>query len=330
MRRSDFKHFTIGIIGFFVVYLIFRHYVFDDKTPRSAHTYRKRPLHNDSNIALVVEAALQIQERPVLITLVNDGYVNLVKSWICNTKHMGFHKQVIMIVTSPQGTDEIKKLSPDVTVVALNVDQSMNGHQEYSHVGYLKIMVLRTQIQLALLQNDIEVYSFECDSVFLANPLHRLRAHSGEHDIVFISNYQRPKAINGGFLYLFPTPATKATFEQLNRMMFKLYSKIRNQPSDKFVPTFENDQVYLSNLVLEKYAGLKSTILPFSIFPDGKWYDISEEERKLTFPYLIHNNWIKGNKAKEGRAKMWRHWFLKDDGSCDFDLAKEVTKKIIY
>ncbi|VDI28553.1 uncharacterized protein [Mytilus edulis] len=324
MKRSDFKHFTIGIIAFLVVYLIFRHYIFDNKT------YRKRPLHNDSNIDLVLEAALQIKDRPVMITIVNDGYINLVKSWICNTKHMGFHQQVIIIVTSPQGIDEIKKISPDVTVVALDVDQSMNGHQEYSHVGYLKIMVLRTQIQLALLHNDIEVYSFECDSVFFANPLPKLRAHSGEHDIVFISNYQRPKSINGGFLYLFPTPAAKATFEQLNRMMLKLFSNIRNQPSDKLIPTHENDQVYLSTLVAEKYAGLKSTILPFSIFSDGKWYDISEEDRKLTYPFLIHNNWIKGNIAKEGRAKKWKHWFLKDDGSCDFDWAKEVTKTIIY
>lgn len=51
-------------------------------------------LHNDSNIALVLEAALAMKERQVLVTVVNDGYYDMVYSWICHTKHMGFHKQV--------------------------------------------------------------------------------------------------------------------------------------------------------------------------------------------------------------------------------------------
>ena len=57
-------------------------------------SYTKRKLHNDSNIALILEEALKIKERPVLITIVNDGYNDMVYSWLCNTKHMGFHKQV--------------------------------------------------------------------------------------------------------------------------------------------------------------------------------------------------------------------------------------------
>ncbi|XP_052057690.1 uncharacterized protein LOC127698327 [Mytilus californianus] len=324
MRKTNFKRFIIYFITILMLFYFIRYFVLDFQS--ELKTNRRTVLNNDSNVALVLKATLQINDRPVLITLVNDGYLNMVESWVCNTKHMGFHKQVIMITTSANATEKIKALSPHITVVVLNVDKSMNEHQVYSHVGYVKIMILRTQIQLALLQNDIELYSFECDSVFLANPLPTLRGHSEKHDIVFISNYKSPKAINGGFLYLFPTPATKATFEQLNRMMLKLSEKIKFEPSNKTIPTYENDQVYLSKLVLEKYAGLKSIILPFSVFPDGKWYEISEQNRKLTKPYLIHNNWIMGNKAKEERARKWGHWFLKEDGACDVDAVKKIIK----
>lgn len=230
--------------------------------------------------------------------------------------------QVIFIVTSHEGTAKMKELSPDIHVVVIDVEESMKGHQEYSHVGYVKIMALRTLIQNSLLQNNIEVYSFECDSVFMKNPLPILRANSGMYDIVFISNYQRPKAINGGFIYMFPTLATKDAFTELNRKMQELYKEIRNEPSDKKVPTYENDQVYLSNLRNENYAGLKSTVIPFNIFPDGKWYDIPEEERKQTDPVLIHNNWIIGNQAKMDRLKKWGHWFLTENKSCDMENIK--------
>ena len=59
-------------------------------------TTRSITKHDDSNIALILEEALKLKERPVLITIVNDGYNDMVYSWICNTKHMGFHKQVRM------------------------------------------------------------------------------------------------------------------------------------------------------------------------------------------------------------------------------------------
>ena len=234
--------------------------------------------------------------------------------------------QVLIVTTQPEATEKIKALSPDISAVVIDIDQSMNGNQEYSHVGYVKLMILRTQMQLALVERNIEMYAFECDSVFLKNPIPLLHEQGNNVDIVFISNYKRPKAVNGGFLYLFPHNATKATFAQLNKMMLHLAYKIKDMERNKSVPTSENDQVYLSKLHSQHYAGLRSKTMPFSEFADGKWYEITEAERKLTDPYLIHNNWIIGIDKKETRAKQWGHWFLKEDGTCDFDQVKKVVK----
>lgn len=221
----------------------------------------------------------------------------------------------------------MKELSPNINAVVLDIDRSMKGHQSFSHVGYLKIMALRTSIQSALLQNKIEIYSFECDSVFFQNPIPVLRNYSGIYDIIFISNYQLKNTINGGFLYLFPTLPTIQTFKELNRMMQALYQKIKDIPSQKFVKDSENDQTYLSKLNNERYAGLKSVTIRFRFFPDGKWYDISEGERRQTNPILIHNNWIVGNQAKINRSKMWGHWFLKKDRTCNLNYIKRFFFK---
>lgn len=222
------------------------------------------------------------------------------------------------------------ELSPDIHVVVIDVEESMHGHQEYSHVGYLKIMVLRTAIQYALLQNNIEMFAFECDAVFFKNPIPVMEFNSGMYDVLFTSNYKNPKAVNGGFIYMFPTTATKETFKQLNRQMQALYKQIKTYPSDRRMPTSHNDQEYLSKLVREKCANLKSAVFPFETFPDGNWYELTKEERWKTDPVIIHNNWIRGNQEKIDRLKKWGHWFLKSDKSCNIDNIKRFISNTLH
>lgn len=75
-----------------MLFYFIRYFVLDFQS--ESKTNRRAVLNNDSNVALVLQAALQINDHPVLITLVNDGYLDMVQSWVCNTKLMGFHKQV--------------------------------------------------------------------------------------------------------------------------------------------------------------------------------------------------------------------------------------------
>jgi hypothetical protein len=61
---------------------------------------------------------------------------------------------------------------------------------------------------------------------------------------------------------------------------------------DLIVPERENDQVYLSKLVREEYAGLKHFVLPYSYFTDGVWYTMTKEKKLTLDPFVIHNDYF--------------------------------------
>jgi len=123
----------------------------------------------------------------------------------------------------------------------------------------------------ALLQNGIETYLFECDFLWIKNPFEILNSHRFKYDMVFIGNSKLPNTINGRFMYMFPTNKTTAVLSELNNMMQNLGETIKNHRIWKLQSPFENDQLYLSNLVNDRFAGINTIVLPLTIFEDGKW-----------------------------------------------------------
>ena len=75
------------------------------------------------------------------------------------------------------------------------------------------------------------------------------------------------------------TNATKQVLYKLVEQMVNLAIHIQGLSNKDEVPGKENDQVYLSKLVREEYAGLKYFALPYSYFPDGVWYTMSKEKK---------------------------------------------------
>lgn len=58
-----------------------------------------KPTFNSSmpfgqEIADVLNVARQMNAKPLLVTLINGAYLQFALSWLCNTEHMGIHKQV--------------------------------------------------------------------------------------------------------------------------------------------------------------------------------------------------------------------------------------------
>ncbi|XP_063409108.1 uncharacterized protein LOC134692580 [Mytilus trossulus] len=45
---------------------------------------------------VILKTAKSISSKPVLVTLINDGFMQLVCNWLCNTKHMGIHRQFLL------------------------------------------------------------------------------------------------------------------------------------------------------------------------------------------------------------------------------------------
>lgn len=230
-----------------------------------------------------------------------------------------------MITTDIDSKTKVNSLWPDIKIVVISVDKSMHGAQKYSHAGYVRLVIRRTQILMALLENDIETFMFEVDCLWIRNSVPLLHSHAGQYDIVFNGVSNRGQTINGGFLYLFPTQPTKDVFVELNKMLLRLDLKLQKLPPGKPISEGENDQVYLSKLVFKKFAGIKIKIFSMAEFGDGKWYSLSQKVKNKSNPYLINFNWIIGNSNKIARAKKWGHWFIKEDNSCDTEQVSKIV-----
>ncbi|XP_060081120.1 uncharacterized protein LOC132560473 [Ylistrum balloti] len=283
----------------------------------------------DSGILSVVKMAKSMYTKTndtVLVTLINDAYMSFTYSWLCNTKHMGIHKQVLFITTDNVSRDKLNKDWPEVSAVALS-GLSLSGDQVYSHAGYVRLMVRRSEALLAILNNNIEIFLFEVDCLWIRNPMPRLKKTAEQFDILVTPVSERPGIIAGGFIFMRPTNAMKVTWQALTDKLYNLDSRLKKLPPNQVISEGENDQQFLSALIMSKYKGIKYKMLALEVYPDGKWYSYPESKRNKLDPDIINNNWALGNKAKIDRAKKWHHWFVKEDNvSCDMDKVKNVVK----
>lgn len=235
-----------------------------------------------------------------------------------------FYLQILIIATTEEAKRKLVKFAPEITVIVTQAANYLEKDLDYSHVGYLRLLMLRTDILTTLVENNIELLLFEFDFLWLKNPLPLFQSYTGKYDMLFTATYRHTEtrpALCGGFFYMFPTSTTSKILKQLNKMMKKLEKEIKTWRPEQTVSEGKNDQVYLTALYTKKFAGLKGIVLPYEDFPDGKWYQL--KEAKSWKPYIIHNNWIIGNKKKLQRAKTYGFWFLSDKYTCDYGKVEQ-------
>ncbi|XP_041349561.1 UDP-D-xylose:L-fucose alpha-1,3-D-xylosyltransferase 3-like [Gigantopelta aegis] len=266
----------------------------------------------------IINFAKQINARglPVLLALVNKAYLPFVYSWLCNTMYMGIHRQVLFITTDSYSEKKITKDWPDVgAFTVLDLDE-LSGAQEYSKVGYVRLVVRRTEITLTLLKERIKLLLFEVDCLWFANPLSLCEKEAKGYDIVAASVSNRPGMVGFGFLYMLPTNTMIAFWE------LHTHSGCRSRT----LAGSEADQPYLNRLIKAKYAGIKVNMLPLNLLADGWWYNLSDKEKKNIKPLIVNNNWVVGNKGKIQRAKRFGHWFwIEESGKCDTKLVNKTV-----
>ncbi|XP_053390571.1 uncharacterized protein LOC128553444 [Mercenaria mercenaria] len=291
----------------------------DNKNSVNGSTYR-----DINNEVLNLARKITSFNKTVLVSVINDAYLPFAYSWLCNTKDMDIHKSVLVITTDNESKIKLNRDWPDVSVFHLRL-QIPKGDQKYSHVGYVKIMIRRTEIILSLLQADIDMLLLEFDYVWFSNPIPGLQKRSGVDMLVNPVSNTGGTIFNGGLLYLFATNRTKALWSKLTEMMRKLERDIKDKPDNKSISEGYNDQTFLSQLIRARYANITTQLLTLDVYADGKWYSMSNAERQKLHPIVISNNWIIGNKNKIIRAKKWNHWFLRPDNTCDMDTVKKIV-----
>ena len=281
---------------------------------------------------VLVASAIAKEKGMVLFTIINNGYIDLAFSWLCNTAVIGdIHQRVLFMATDVSTGQRLHQQWPTVHVVSLN-DSRYDGALSFGRAGYLRLMVQRTQIIQRMLQSNVRLLLFEVDFVWLANPLPTILSQSDqEHsDIVAIREIGTPQTC-GCFFLLNPTPVTKALWTRLTEQMDELSKTIANKSKDANMMRLKNDQDSLTALINTKYGGVNVSYLSERLFPNGQWYWRSGLRALKPDPLMIHNNYITGNDQKIRRAKRFGHWFLvQSSGSdvvCDMTKVRQLILK---
>ena len=273
---------------------------------------------------LPVASVIAQKKGVVLFSIINDGYIDLVFSWLCNTAVIDdVHQHVLFLTTDVSTGQRVHKQWPAVHVASMN-DTRYDGAVSFGTAAYLRLMVQRTQLIQHLLQSNVRLLLFEVDFVWLANPLPTILSQSDKtHADVVATRVHGSRQTCGCFFLLNPTPATKALWTRLAKQIDVVNKKIANFGRFANVKKFKNDQNLLSMLINAKYGGLRVSYLSERLFPDGKWYNQSSLRALKPDPLIIHNNWIAGNDKKIERAKQFGHWFLVN--SSDSDVICNMT-----
>jgi hypothetical protein len=69
--------------------------------------------------------------------------------------------QVLIIATSQHTRHALQKTSTDLNITVIHIDESLQTDQNFSQVGYARIMIRQTQVMSALLHNGIKTLLFE-------------------------------------------------------------------------------------------------------------------------------------------------------------------------
>lgn len=297
----------------------------DKISRKSAYEVYYKNLEEQEFSQNIIRFGLEIMKKSdvVLFGMLNEAYLPFTYSWLCNTKPMGIHANVLLLTMDKNSTDLLKRDWPEVHTVQLNIGD-FRGDQEYSKAGYVKMMNLRTQAINILLRNKIPLLLFETDCLWIRNPVPEVvRAVKG-YDILLVKPTHKHGYL-GGFMYLMPGEATLRVWGKLSEKMFNLHNTLTNLKDKDTVADETNDQVFFSTIMEQEKNKIKLREFSNKKIVDGKWYsDFTEKDRKEMKPLVINNNWVRGNQKKISRAKKWGHWFVSDSLKCNMTQVNKV------
>lgn len=246
----------------------------------------------------------------VMIQMLNDGFVDMTKSWVCNVRiYPGLLENVLFIATDESSYNELKSFNNSLHVIKILYDAPKK--LSYGDHDYFSFMLFRTELLIKLLEREVPIFLIESDAVWLDDPTSLVLSTPG--DIVTMSDTLPPRTVlQGGFQLLRPTAPTVSVWKKL---LHQFEDVLQQADKDKYLGDGGSEQLMLDKLI-RREPELKVSWLPREYFVPGIYYRDPKFAASITNPKVILNNYIVGIDKKIERAKQWNHWFLNDDGSC--------------
>jgi len=261
------------------------------------------PPANAGDAAAAVHAARGF----VNLQILNRGYLELTKSWICNVRAFpGVLAGTLFVATDRVSYDALRAFDGSLRVSL--EPYASPPELKYGEAAYYHLMLFRTTLLQRLLARGVVVWLTESDAVWLRDPTRTVLATAG--DLVTMSDTPPPQQMTqGGFLLLRPTPATVRVWARLAAQLARTMA--RAAPGEDMGDR-GSEQLMLDALVRSE-PGLRVGWLDPALFVSGQYY---QRAPSAASPSVILNNWIIGNAAKKKRAQTWRHWFVGAHGEC--------------
>ena len=106
----------------------------------TTETATKATALDDKSNILAAARRITDKGKILLVTFINDAFLPLAFSWLCNTEGMGIHDQILIIASDNDTEQTVKRKRPEIATVAIS-GYSMKGHQTYTRAGYVRLCI---------------------------------------------------------------------------------------------------------------------------------------------------------------------------------------------
>lgn len=249
-----------------------------------------------SVVSLIQDNVYQLPNDPtkyLIMTTSNYGMMEMTLNWAASLRRQGYSRFVIACLDEHIYNELHEHGLGHHT--AWFVQPDMSPHAEWGTDLYMRLMFSRVKILRQLLHLHYTVLFTDVDVVFLSKHVLEhivFETHRHQPDITFMVDNAigTPRVINGGFLFLRPTPRMDHI---LDRVMYWMKS------GDK---DLAYDQMAL-NHVVDKELKIKYSQhvhpLDMSLYASGWTYKRNRMNERLGIqPMVVHFNWIAHTKNK--------------------------------
>lgn len=264
----------------------------------------------------IVKAARDMQLKSIQVMYAIE-MLPMVRSWLCNTKHMaGVHARTLIILDDASYVE----LSGENWSVTLVPDSSVSSSQymAYGTVRYWQLVQRRLHIFGDMLRDGQNIFIIEPDAWWSVDPSQYLSTLDA--DAVGFEN--SPGILGFGFLKLRSSEEMIRLWSKTELVVDTAMASVGPATGLVNMPAIAQEQIAFSTMM--RGHNLTRHVLRQCDFPSGKWYSDSEVQKRCPNPMVIQNNYLAGFDAKVQRAKNWEHWAEKD-GKC-IGAEKHVDK----
>jgi len=211
-----------------------------------------------------------------IITMSNEGGMEMAKNLLTSIERVGIPlSQVLLYKLAEEGNESV----------------------DYGTPAFKRLVIEKIRVILDALNTNDYVLWVDTDIVFLKNCLADVEIRGSLSEMCFQQQYGMP--VCSGFMTIKSSERTRTYLSRVIDLM-------------KQKPDFDDEAMINSTFW---QVGMNITTLPYLHYPVGKFF--FEEGNKVRDAvadqsYIVHNNYIVGNKNKIRRFKMNALWRVDD------------------